>query len=486
MKLKDPELLREAAFVAGAWRPVRNDGDTVINPANGERVGEQPRLQRAEVEHAIQSAQAAFREWRQHTGKERAAVLRRWADLMLENADDLAQIMTAEQGKPLAEARGEIVYAASFLEWFGEEAKRGYGHTIPEPKRGQRIKVIKEPLGVCAAITPWNFPSAMVTRKVAPAIAAGCTVLLKPAPQTPFSALALCVLAQRAGLPAGVLSVVTGDARMIGEVFCSSHLIRKISFTGSTAVGKSLMANAAGTLKKLSLELGGNAPFIVFDDADLDAAVAGALASKFRNAGQTCVCVNRFFVQRGVHDEFVARLKAAVATFRVGDGCADGTTIGPLVNGAAVDKVTRLVADALDAGARAELAVAATGAPGESGSFYPPTILTQVQPSMRIAQEEIFGPVAAITRFETEEEAVALANDTRYGLAAYVYTQNVHRCHRLERGLEYGIIGVNEGLISTEVAPFGGIKESGFGKEGSFYGLDEYLDSKYICHGGAA
>ncbi|OLL31231.1 succinate-semialdehyde dehydrogenase (NADP(+)) [Burkholderia sp. SRS-W-2-2016] len=483
MKLNDPQLLREAAFVAGVWRPVRNDGEPVVNPANGERVGEQPRLQRAEVDAAIVAAHAAFREWRQYTGKERAAVLRRWSELMLQHADDLARIMSAEQGKPLAEARGEIAYAASFLEWFGEEAKRGYGHTIPEPKRGQRIKVIKEPLGVCAAITPWNFPSAMVTRKVAPALAAGCTVLLKPAPQTPFSAMALCVLAERAGLPAGVLSVLTGDAKMIGAAFCDSHLIRKISFTGSTAVGKALMANAAGTLKKLSLELGGNAPFIVFDDADLDAAVAGALASKFRNAGQTCVCVNRFLVQRGIHDEFVARLKAAVANFKVGDGLADGTTIGPLVNRAAVDKVERLVTQALDAGAKAELVV---DAPASSGSFYPPTILSQIDASMPIAQEEIFGPVAAITRFETEEEAIALANATRYGLAAYAYTQNVHRCHRLERELEYGIIGVNEGLISTEVAPFGGVKESGFGKEGSFYGLDEYLDSKYICHGGIA
>jgi succinate-semialdehyde dehydrogenase / glutarate-semialdehyde dehydrogenase len=483
MKLNDPELLREAAFVAGAWRPVRDDGDTVNNPANGERVGEQPRLQRAEVEQAIASAQTAFIEWRRHTGKERAAVLRRWADLVLQNADDLARIMTAEQGKPLAEARGEITYAASFLEWFGEEAKRGYGHTIPEPKRGQRIKVIKEPLGVCAAITPWNFPSAMVTRKVAPAIAAGCTVLLKPAPQTPFSAMALCVLADRAGLPAGVLSVLTGDAQMIGAAFCESHLIRKISFTGSTAVGKSLMASAAGTLKKLSLELGGNAPFIVFDDADVDAAIAGALASKFRNAGQTCVCVNRFLVQRGIHDEFVSRLKEAVADFRVGDGFADGTTIGPLVNGAAVGKVERLVSQAVDAGAQTELVV---DVPRSSGSFYPPTILTQVHPSMQLSQEEIFGPVAAITRFDTEEEAIRLANATRYGLAAYVYTQNVHRCHRIERELEYGIVGINEGLISTEVAPFGGVKESGFGKEGSFYGLDEYLDSKYICYGGGA
>ncbi|CAG9274417.1 NADP(+)-dependent succinate-semialdehyde dehydrogenase [Paraburkholderia unamae] len=482
MKLKDPGLLREAAFVAGAWRPVRNDGATVSNPANGERVGEQPMLALAEVDQAIESAHAAFGAWREHTGKERAAVLRRWADLVMANADDLAWIMTAEQGKPLAEARGEIAYAASFLEWFGEEAKRGYGHTIPEPRRGQRIKVIKEPLGVCAAITPWNFPSAMVTRKVAPAIAAGCTVLLKPAPQTPFSALALCVLAERAGLPQGVLSVLTGEARMIGEAFCESHLIRKISFTGSTAVGKSLMANAAGTLKKLSLELGGNAPFIVFDDADVEAAVAGAMASKFRNAGQTCVCVNRFFVQRGIHDAFVARLKAAVADLRVGDGYAEGTTIGPLVNHAAVEKVERLVMQAIDAGATADLVVRAPA----GGSFYAPTVLTGVQPSMQISREEIFGPVAAITRFDTEDEVIRLANATRYGLAAYVYTQNMRRGHRIERELEYGIIGVNEGLISTEVAPFGGVKESGFGKEGSFYGLDEYLDSKYICHGGVA
>ncbi|SDV47231.1 NAD-dependent succinate-semialdehyde dehydrogenase [Chitinasiproducens palmae] len=483
MNLKDPSLFREAAFVAGTWRAAQEDGVAVINPATGATVGKQPSLSQREIETAIGAAREAFSQWREFTGKERAAVLRRWAELAIANVDDLAAIMTLEQGKPLNEAKSEIAYAASFLEWFSEEAKRGYGHTIPEPKRGQRVRVVKEPVGVCAAITPWNFPSAMVTRKVAPALAAGCTVVLKPAPQTPFSAMALCVLAERAGLPKGVLSVVTGDAEMIGEVLCASETVRKISFTGSTAVGKTLMAQASRTIKRLSLELGGNAPFIVFDDADLDAAVSGALASKFRNAGQTCVCVNRFLVQRGVHDRFVAKLRDAVATLRVGDGFAEGSTIGPLINSAAVEKVTRLVSEALARGASLALEM---DTPKTGGHFYPPTVLTGVTAEMTIANDEIFGPVAAVTCFDSEDEAVALANATRYGLAAYVYTRHLTRSLRLERRLDYGIIGINEAMISTEVAPFGGMKESGFGKEGSFLGLDEYLDSKYVCYGGIA
>lgn len=482
MRLQDTSLFREAAFVAGEWIPAADSAQVVVNPATGERVGLVPSIDRVQLTNAISQSRAAFDQWREHTGKERAIVLRRWADLMHANSEDLAQIMTAEQGKPLQEARGEIVYAASFLEWFAEEAKRGYGHTIPEPRRGQRISVVKEPLGVCAAITPWNFPSGMVTRKVAPAIAAGCTVLLKPAPQTPFSALALCVLAERAGLPKGVLSVITGDATVIGQVFCESTTIRKISFTGSTAVGKVLMAQAASTVKKLSLELGGNAPFIVFEDADIDDAVSGAIASKFRNAGQTCVCVNRFLVQRSVHDEFVIKLANAVRALKVGIGTDDGVTIGPLVNQQAVIKVTDLVTDAVARGAT--IFAAAEAPKAGAGGFFAPSVITGVTPEMRIAKDEIFGPVASVTVFDTEQEAVSIANGTRYGLAAYAYTRDLNRSHRLSRALDFGILGINEGLISTEVAPFGGMKESGFGKEGSFYGLDEYLDSKYICHGG--
>lgn len=481
MKLNDTSLLREAAYLAGNWVLADENAQEVRNPATGEVIGRVPLVSRAQLEQAIEDAQSAFTAWREKTGKERAVVLRRWADLLMVHVEDLAQIMTAEQGKPLTEARSEIAYAASFLEWFGEEAKRGYGQTIPEPRVGQRIVVTKEPLGVCAAITPWNFPSAMITRKVAPALAAGCTVLLKPAMQTPFSALALCVLAERAGVPRGVLSVVTGDASAIGRVFTESTIIRKISFTGSTSIGKVLMAQAAGTVKKLSLELGGNAPFIVFDDADLDAAIAGAMASKYRNAGQTCVCVNRFLVQRGIHDRFVDRLSAAVKALRVEVGMSATADIGPLVSAQAARGVARLVEESVSAGA---VIAAQARVSSSAEAFYPPTVLTGVKPFMQIAQEEIFGPVAAVTVFDTESEAIAIANNTRYGLAAYAYTRDLNRSHRLTRALEYGILGINEGLISTEVAPFGGMKESGFGKEGSFYGLDEYLDSKYVCYGG--
>ncbi|AJZ57109.1 succinate-semialdehyde dehydrogenase family protein [Paraburkholderia fungorum] len=484
MKLQRADLFREAAYVGGEWST--GNGHTwvpVHNPATGAQLGRVPSLARANVEEAIASANAAFAQYRQWTGKARGAVLLKWAALMLEHKNDLAQIMTAEQGKPLREAQGEIDYAVSFLEWFGEEAKRVYGDTIPAPRGNQRITVIRQPVGVCAAITPWNFPSGMVTRKVAPALAAGCTVVLKPAPQTPFSALALCVLAEEAGLPKGALSVVTGDAVEIGAALIESETVRKLSFTGSTAVGKKLMAACAGTVKKVSLELGGNAPFIVFDDANLDQAVQGAIASKFRNAGQTCVCANRFLVQAGIHDAFVERLTQAVREMRMGHGTEDGVTLGPLIDDAALRKVERLVADARSKGA----SVHAGGERHPVGpSFYAPTVLTDVTDTMSITQEEIFGPVVAVTRFTEEAEAVTLANATRYGLAAYFYTSDLNRSIRVTEALDFGIVGVNEGAISTEVAPFGGVKESGFGKEGSRYGIDEYSERKYVCVGNVA
>ncbi|WP_046564791.1 NAD-dependent succinate-semialdehyde dehydrogenase [Paraburkholderia fungorum] len=484
LKLQRADLFREAAYVGGEWST--GNGHTwvpVHNPATGAQLGRVPSLARANVEEAIASANAAFAQYRQWTGKARGAVLLKWAALMLEHKNDLAQIMTAEQGKPLREAQGEIDYAVSFLEWFGEEAKRVYGDTIPAPRGNQRITVIRQPVGVCAAITPWNFPSGMVTRKVAPALAAGCTVVLKPAPQTPFSALALCVLAEEAGLPKGALSVVTGDAVEIGAALIESETVRKLSFTGSTAVGKKLMAACAGTVKKVSLELGGNAPFIVFDDANLDQAVQGAIASKFRNAGQTCVCANRFLVQAGIHDAFVERLTQAVREMRMGHGTEDGVTLGPLIDDAALRKVERLVADARSKGA----SVHAGGERHPVGpSFYAPTVLTDVTDTMSITQEEIFGPVVAVTRFTEEAEAVTLANATRYGLAAYFYTSDLNRSIRVTEALDFGIVGVNEGAISTEVAPFGGVKESGFGKEGSRYGIDEYSERKYVCVGNVA
>ncbi|MEZ0606548.1 NAD-dependent succinate-semialdehyde dehydrogenase [Paraburkholderia sp. IW21] len=484
LKLQRADLFREAAYVGGEWST--GNGHTwvpVHNPATGAQLGRVPSLTRANVEEAIASANAAFAQYRQWTGKARGAVLLKWASLMLEHKNDLAQIMTAEQGKPLREAQGEIDYAVSFLEWFGEEAKRVYGDTIPAPRGNQRITVIRQPVGVCAAITPWNFPSGMVTRKVAPALAAGCTVVLKPAPQTPFSALALCVLAEEAGLPKGALSVVTGDAVEIGAALIESETVRKLSFTGSTAVGKKLMAACAGTVKKVSLELGGNAPFIVFDDANLDQAVQGAIASKFRNAGQTCVCANRFLVQAGIHDAFVERLTQAVREMRMGHGTEDGVTLGPLIDDAALRKVERLVADARSKGA----SVHAGGERHPAGpSFYAPTVLTDVTDTMSITQEEIFGPVVAVTRFTDEAEALTLANATRYGLAAYFYTSDLNRSIRVTEALDFGIVGVNEGAISTEVAPFGGVKESGFGKEGSRYGIDEYSERKYVCLGNVA
>jgi succinate-semialdehyde dehydrogenase/glutarate-semialdehyde dehydrogenase len=435
-----------------------------------------------EVNRAITAAQDAFAGWRARTAKERSTLLRRWFNLMLEHQDDLAMLMTLEQGKPLAEARGEIAYAASFIEWFAEEAKRVYGDVIPPHQADKRIVVVKEPIGVCAAITPWNFPAAMITRKAGAALAAGCTMVIKPASQTPFSALALCELAERAGIPAGVLNVVTGSAQVIGAELTANPTIRKLSFTGSTAIGKQLMRECAGTMKKLSLELGGNAPFIVFDDADLDAAVEGAIISKYRNAGQTCVCANRILVQEGVYQAFADKLsQAVVAQLKVGNGLESGVTQGPLIDEAAVAKVEEHIADALSKGARVVLG----GRRHElGGTFFQPTILTQVTPEMAVAREETFGPVAPLFRFSTEQDAIRMANDTEFGLASYFYSRDIGRIWRVSEALEYGMVGVNTGLISTEIAPFGGMKESGLGREGSKYGIEEYLEIKYLCMGG--
>jgi succinate-semialdehyde dehydrogenase/glutarate-semialdehyde dehydrogenase len=482
MNLKDPSLLRQQAFIDGAWCAA-DDGATVDirNPATGSVVGAVPVMRAGETRRAIDAASRAMPEWAKRTAKDRATVLRRFAELMVANADDLAVIMTSEQGKPLAEARGEITYAASFLEWFAEEGKRVYGEIIPTFRADARLMVLRQPVGVAAAITPWNFPAAMITRKLGPALAAGCTFVCKPAPQTPFSALALAELGARAGLPAGVLNVVTGDAEAIGGGFTGDPRVRKLSFTGSTAVGKKLLAQCADTVKKVSLELGGNAPFIVFDDADLDAAVQGAMASKYRNTGQTCVCANRLFVQAGVYEEFAARLVKAVAGLRVGDGLAGPTDQGPLIDARALAKVEAHVADAVDQGAR----VASGGRRHAlGGNFYEPTVLLDVTPGMRVAREETFGPVAPLIRFTDEAEAVRMANDTAAGLAAYFYTRDLARSWRVQEALEYGLVGVNTGLISTEVAPFGGVKESGIGREGSRHGIDEYTELKYVCVGG--
>jgi succinate-semialdehyde dehydrogenase/glutarate-semialdehyde dehydrogenase len=482
MNLKDPSLLRQQAFIDGAWCAA-DDGATVDirNPANGSVVGAVPVMRAGETRRAIDAASRAMPEWAKRTAKDRATVLRRFAELMVANADDLAVIMTSEQGKPLAEARGEITYAASFLEWFAEEGKRVYGEIIPTFRADARLMVLRQPVGVAAAITPWNFPAAMITRKLGPALAAGCTFVCKPAPQTPFSALALAELGARAGLPAGVLNVVTGDAEAIGGGFTGDPRVRKLSFTGSTAVGKKLLAQCADTVKKVSLELGGNAPFIVFDDADLDAAVQGAMASKYRNTGQTCVCANRLFVQAGVYEEFAARLVKAVAGLRVGDGLAGPTDQGPLIDARALAKVEAHVADAVDQGAR----IASGGRRHAlGGNFYEPTVLLDVTPGMRVAREETFGPVAPLIRFTDEAEAVSMANDTAAGLAAYFYTRDLARSWRVQEALEYGLVGVNTGLISTEVAPFGGVKESGIGREGSRHGIDEYTELKYVCVGG--
>src|SRR5882724_5462213 len=482
--LSNPFLFRQKAFIGGRWCDADDGGVIpVVNPATENSIGTVPRMGAGETRRAIQAAGEALPEWRAKTAKERAVILRRWFDLMMENQDDLARLMTLEQGKPLAESRGEIAYAASFIEWFGEEGKRIYGDVIPSHGRDKRIVVLKQPIGVTAAITPWNFPAAMIARKVAPALAAGCTMVIKPSELTPYSALAMCVLAEQAGVPSGVLSVVTGDAQAIGGELTANPIVRKLSFTGSTAVGKLLMAQCAGTVKKLSLELGGNAPFIVFDDADLEAAVEGAIASKYRNTGQTCVCTNRLLVQEKVYDGFAEKLAKAVKALKPASGLEPGATQGPLIDDAAVAKVESHIADATKKGAKI-LVGGKRHALG--GRFFEPTVLTDVTPAMAVAREETFGPVAPLFRFKTEAEAVALANDTEFGLAAYFYGRDIARVWRVAEALEYGIVGINTGIISTEVAPFGGVKESGLGREGSKYGMDEYLEIKYLCFGGIA
>jgi len=482
LPLKDISLFRQACYIDGNWvGPQSNDVINVDDPATGEIIGHVPKIGIAQVRDAIDAAARAFPAWSKLTAKERAAVLRRWFDLIMTNQEDLAHLMTLEQGKPLVESRGEVAYAASFIEWFGEEAKRVYGDTIPQHQADKRIVVIKEPVGVVALITPWNFPLAMIARKAGPALAAGCTVVIKPASQTPFSALALAELAERAGVPKGVLNVITGKASEIGFELATNPTVRKLSFTGSTEIGKLLMSECSSTVKKLSLELGGNAPFIVFDDADLDAAVEGAVASKYRNTGQTCVCTNRFLVQDSVYDLFAGKLAAAVKALKVAPGCEPGATQGPLIDNNAVRKVEEHIRDATSKGATVLLG----GRPhARGGRFFEPTILTEVAVEMAIAREETFGPVAPLFRFKTEAEAIAIANATQYGLAAYFYGRDIARVWRVAEALEYGIVGINTGLISTEVAPFGGVKESGLGREGSKYGIDEYLEIKYLCFGG--
>jgi succinate-semialdehyde dehydrogenase/glutarate-semialdehyde dehydrogenase len=480
--LTDEKLFRQACYIDGAWVNARSNATiNVDNPATGEIVGTVPKLGAAETREAIEAADRALPAWRKKTAKERAAVLRTWFDLMLQHQDDLAKLMTVEQGKPLAESKGEVAYAAAFLEWFGEEAKRVYGDSIPGHAADKRIFAIKQPIGVVACITPWNFPLAMITRKAGPAIAAGCTVVLKPASQTPFSALALAELAERAGMPKGVFNVVTGSAGDIGSELTSNPIVKKLSFTGSTEVGKLLMAQCSQTVKKVSLELGGNAPFIVFDDADLDAAVEGAMASKYRNTGQTCVCVNRIYVQDSVYDAFAQKLTAAVAKLTPANGLETGATQGPLIDDKAVLKVEEHISDATSKGAKI---VAGGKRHAKGGRFFEPTVLTGVTASMLVAKEETFGPVAPLFRFSTEDEAIAQANNTEFGLAAYFYGRDVARVFRVAEALESGMVGINTGLISTEVAPFGGVKESGLGREGSKYGIEEYLEIKYLCLGG--
>jgi succinate-semialdehyde dehydrogenase / glutarate-semialdehyde dehydrogenase len=479
LKLKDRTLFRQQCYVDGAWRNA-DSGKTlaVTNPATGEVLGTVPNMGAAETRHAVEAANAAWPAWRAKTAKERSAILRKWAELMMANQEDLAIIMTAEQGKPLTESRGEIAYAASFIEWFAEEARRVYGDTIPGHLPDKRIVVIKQPVGVCAAITPWNFPAAMITRKVGPALAAGCTMVSKPASATPFSALALAELAERAGVPKGVFSVVTGSAKAVGGEMTSNPLVRKLTFTGSTEIGKVLLEQCARTVKKTSMELGGNAPFIVFDDADLDAAADGAIASKYRNAGQTCVCANRILVQDKVYDAFAAKLAERVAKFKIGNGLEPGVTIGPLIDEAAVKKVEEHVSDAVAKGAKV-----VTGGKRHAlgGLFFEPTILANVNPSMKVTKEETFGPVAPLFRFKDEAEAIRMANDTEFGLAAYFYARDLARVWRVAEGIESGIVGINTGLISTAEAPFGGVKESGLGREGSKYGIEDYLEVKYLC-----
>jgi succinate-semialdehyde dehydrogenase/glutarate-semialdehyde dehydrogenase len=482
MQLTNPGLFRQQAYINGVWLDADSSATIeVTNPANGEVIGHVPDMNAVEAARAIEAARVAMISWRKLTAKQRAVILRGWFDLIMANQDDLGKIMTLEQGKPLAEAKGEIAYAASFIEWFAEEGKRTYGDVIPTHKADARIIVTKEPIGVVAAITPWNFPAAMITRKCGPALAAGCGFVVRPASETPFSALALAVLAEEAGIPAGVFNVITGQSRPIGAELTSNPTVRKLTFTGSTPVGKLLMQQCATTLKKVSLELGGNAPFIVFDDADLDAAVTGAIAGKYRNAGQTCVCVNRFIVQEGVYDAFVAKFAAKVAELQVGNGMDEGVTQGPMINQGAIDKVKDHIADALSKGGTL---ICGGESHSMGGSFFSPTIISNVTTDMKVATEETFGPLAAIFKFKDEAQAIDMANDTEFGLAAYFYTRDIGRVWRVGEGLEYGIVGINEGIISTEVAPFGGVKESGIGREGSHYGIEDFLEIKYMLMGG--
>jgi succinate-semialdehyde dehydrogenase / glutarate-semialdehyde dehydrogenase len=482
LSFKDPDLFRQQAYLAGQWVDADNGAQfDVNNPATGEIIARVPQMGVSETRRAIEAAKNAWPEWRRKSAKDRGAILRKWSDLMLANQDDLATIMTAEQGKPFAESKGEIAYAASFIEWFGEEGKRARGETIPSPWGDKRILVLKEPVGVSCAITPWNFPAAMITRKAGPALAAGCPMVVKPAEATPLSALALAVLAERAGVPAGVFSVLTGDPKEIGSEMTSNPNVRALSFTGSTAVGRLLMRQSADTIKKLALELGGNAPFIVFDDADIDAAVEGAMVSKYRNAGQTCVCANRIYVQDGVYDVFASKLSAAVAKLKVGNGFEPDVSQGPLINEAAVKKVEDHIQDAISKGAR----ILVGGKRHELGqTYFQPTVLADVTSAMKIAKEETFGPLAPLFRFKTDEEVIHLSNDTEFGLAGYFYSRDVGRIWKVAEGLEYGILGINTGMISTEVAPFGGVKQSGLGREGSSHGIEEFLELKYLCIAG--
>jgi succinate-semialdehyde dehydrogenase/glutarate-semialdehyde dehydrogenase len=482
MNLSDPKLFRQQCFINGQWMDAAS-GETidVTNPATGEVLGTIPKMGAEETKQAIDAANAAWPAWRAKTAKERAVILRKWFELMMANQDDLGMLMTAEQGKPLAEAKGEVGYAASFIEWFAEEGKRIYGDTIPQHGADKRIVVTKEPVGVVAAITPWNFPAAMITRKAGPALAAGCPIVIKPATETPFSALAMAELADRAGVPAGIINVITGASRDIGGELTGNPIVRKLTFTGSTEVGKILLKQCADTVKKVSMELGGNAPFIVFDDADVDAAVQGAMASKYRNTGQTCVCANRIYVQAGVYDEFVEKFSAAVNAMVIGDGLKGETQQGPLINMAAVEKVEEHIADALDKGGRI---VTGGGRHELGGTFFQPTIVADADQGMKFAKEETFGPLAPVFKFEDEKDVIQWANDTEFGLATYFYSRDIGRIWRVSEALEYGIVGINEGIISTEVAPFGGVKESGMGREGSKYGIDDYLEMKYLCMGG--
>ena len=482
LNLKDKNLFRQQCYINGSWQDADSGQSIdVTNPATGEKLGTVPKMGAAETRRAIEAAEAAMAVWGKTTAHEKSQVLRRWFELMMENKEDLAILITSEQGRPINEARGEINYAASYIEWFAEEARRIYGDTIPPVSNDKRIVVLKQPVGVTAAVTPWNFPSAMITRKAAPALAAGCTMVVKPATATPYSALALAELADRAGVPPGVLSVVTGSAGAIGGELTGNPIVRKLTFTGSTEIGKKLIEQCAGTVKKLSMELGGNAPFIVFDDADLDAAVQGAIESKFRNTGQTCVCTNRLLVQDAVYDAFAEKLTQAVSRLKVGNGLEEDTEQGPLIDVSAMGKVEELIQDALDKGGRL-----LTGGKRHElgGSFFEPTVVAEVTTAMRVAREETFGPFAPLFRFNSEQEAVRMANDTEFGLASYIYTRDIGRIFRVSEALEYGIVGINAGIISTAVAPFGGVKESGFGREGSKYGIEDYLELKYLCMGG--